>query len=204
MRIPAAALLAVLVAVGCQRDDPAPAGEGSGQTAPAVVTGEAGPGRAPGEASPADGLKVPVLELPTLDGTSYDLAAHRGKWVVVNYWATWCTPCLEEMPELSALASLREHIEVLGLAYEDIEPDAMRDFLERHPVTYPIAIVDTRAPPADFPAPRGLPMTWLIAPDGHLAGEFLGPVTAASLEQAIAEAGGPRPGEPAGSAGEGA
>src|SRR5699024_246439 len=115
--------------------------------------------------------KIPGLRLATLDGTPYDLAAHRGKWVVVNYWATWCTPCLEEMPELSALASLRGHVEVVGLAYEDIEPDAMREFLDRHPVTYPVAIVDTLDPPADFPSPRGLPMTWLIGPDGRLAGE---------------------------------
>src|SRR5690606_34408020 len=107
-----------------------------------------------------------------------------GKWVVVNYWATWCRPCLEEMPELSALASLRSHVEVIGLAYEDIEPGAIREFLDRHPVTYPIAIIDTLDPPADFPTPRGLPMTWLIAPDGRVAQEFLGPVTARVLEEA--------------------
>jgi len=199
VRIPVAALLAVLVFAGCQREEPVVAGDAA---APVAKDGPGGQAR--GAGGPADtAVKSPELELLTLDGTRYDLAAQRGKWVVVNYWATWCTPCLEEMPELSALASLREHIEVLGLAYEDIEPDAMRDFLERHPVTYPIAIVDTRAPPADFPVPGGLPMTWLIAPDGRLAGEFLGPVTAASLEQAIADAGGPLPGEPAGVAGEG-
>ncbi|GAB2608351.1 TlpA disulfide reductase family protein [Novilysobacter erysipheiresistens] len=135
--------------------------------------------------------QVPQLQIATLDGTSYDLAAHRGNWVVVNFWATWCAPCLKEMPELSALDAMHEHIEVIGLAYEDIEVEAMRDFLDAHPVVYPIAIVDTYDPPADFETPRGLPMTYLIAPDGTVAKQVVGPVTAREIEAAIAAAGGP-------------
>jgi len=149
-------------------------------------------------AEPAENeVRRPALEVATIDGQAYDLADHRGSWVVVNYWATWCSPCLEEMPELSALASMRAHVEVVGLAYEDIGTDAMREFLERHPVTYPVAIIDPLEPPADFPTPRGLPMTWLIGPDGRVVKEFLGPVTAMMLEEAIAAAGGPAPGTPA-------
>ena len=141
--------------------------------------------------------RVAALQVATIDGRAYDLADHRGSWVVVNYWATWCSPCLEEMPELSALASMRDHVEVVGLAYEDIEAEAMRGFLERHPVTYPVAIIDPLDPPADFATPRGLPMTWLIGPDGRVVKELLGPVTAMMLEEAIAAAGGPAPGAPA-------
>ena len=58
---------------------------------------------------------MPALKISErYDGAQYDLAAHRGKWVVVNFWATWCKPCLKEMPELSALDTMREHIEVIG------------------------------------------------------------------------------------------
>lgn len=146
----------------------------------------------PVEAKPKP--EQPSLRLATIDGAQYDLAAHRGKWVVVNFWATWCSPCLKEMPELSALDAMREHIEVLGLAYEEIEPASMREFLKEHPVVYPIAIVDVYNPPADFATPRGLPMTYLIAPDGKLAKQFLGPVTAKDIESAIATAGGPKVG----------
>ncbi len=135
---------------------------------------------------------VPTLKVQTLDGAAYDLAAQRGKWVVVNFWATWCSPCLKEMPELSALDAMREHIEVIGLAYEEIEPADLRAFLQKHPVVYPVAIVDVYEPPADFATPRGLPMTYLIAPDGTVAKQFLGPVTAADVEAAIAAAGGPK------------
>ena len=142
----------------------------------------------------SDKPTIPTLRVATVNGVQYDLAAQRGQWVVVNFWATWCSPCLKEMPELSALDAMREHISVVGLAYEDIEPDAMRAFLKLHPVVYPVAIVDVYEPPKDFAAPRGLPMTYLIAPDGKFAKQFLGPVTAQEIEAAIAAAGGPKAG----------
>ena len=71
----------------------------------------------------------------------------------------------------------------------------VRAFLEKHPVAFPVAIVDTYDPPRDFPTPRGLPQTCLVAPDGRLVKTFLGPVTAAELERAIEAAGGPAPGQ---------
>jgi hypothetical protein len=74
----------------------------------------------------------------------------------------------------------------VGLAYEEIEPQAMRDFLTTRPVAYPIAILDVYNPPKDFATPRGLPMTYLIAPDGKVAKQFLGPVTAREIEAVVA------------------
>lgn len=134
---------------------------------------------------------IPQLRVATLGGAPFDLATQRGKWVVINYWATWCSPCLKEMPDLDAFARSRDDVAVIGLAYEDISVDDMRTFLVEHPVSYPIAIIDVYEPPAAFPAPRGLPMTWLIAPEGQVAKRFLGPITARDLEQAIAGAGKP-------------
>jgi thiol-disulfide isomerase/thioredoxin len=155
----------------------------------------------PAEAAPAEAAKAsdaetgeaaaperPGLKIATLDGTQYDLASKRGRWVVVNFWATWCAPCIKEMPELDALDAAREDIEVVGLAYEEIAVEDMRAFLAERPVKYPIAIVDTYDPPADFATPRGLPMTYVIAPDGKVAREFMGPVTRADLE-AVVDAG---------------
>ncbi len=144
---------------------------------------------------PADAARpqIPSLRIAIIDGSQYDLAMHRGKWVVVNFWATWCSPCLKEMPELSALDAMREHIDVVGLAYEEIEPEAMKEFLKTHPVVYPVAIVDVYNPPEDFATPRGLPMTYLLSPDGKVAKQFLGPVTAKEIEGAITAAGGPKP-----------
>lgn len=193
MRIAAAAVLAVLL-LGCQPADRDAGAAGAGGT-PAAGAGQADPSPAPAagaaQASAPGGSGKdlrPTLVVSTLDGSQYDLAAHRGKWVLVNFWATWCKPCLKEMPELSALAAMREDIEVVGLAYEDIEPAAMKGFLLRHPVTYPVAILDTTNPPGDFDEPRGLPMTYLIAPDGRVERRIMGPVTAPEIEQMIAAA----------------
>ena len=185
--------------LGCQpADRPATAAGGGEPAAPSVPVDGAvvadKPAPEPADAAKGADTGTPALRIDTLDGATYDLADRRGTWVVVNFWATWCAPCLKEMPELSALDAMNEHIEVVGLAYEDIEVDAMREFLADHPVVYPIAILDTYDPPADFDTPRGLPMTWLIAPDGRVAHKVLGPVTAREIEDAIAAAGGPAAG----------
>ena len=186
-----AALLAVVLVAGCKpQGDP---GEGADTPAATVAEGPAETPGAPDAGADAEPAlpEHPALRVATLGGGEYDLADRRGKWVVVNFWATWCAPCLKEMPELSALDAMHEHIEVIGLAYEDIDVAAMREFLESHPVVYPIAIIDVYDPPADFETPRGLPMTYLVAPDGTVAERFLGPVTAADIERVIAAAGGP-------------
>jgi thiol-disulfide isomerase/thioredoxin len=184
----------LLVLAGCKRPESAPATTSTAPSAPTASVQAPAVAPAPevaAEAAPKTAV-YPALKVKTTSGALYDLADHRGKWVVVNFWATWCTPCRKEMPDLSALDAMREHIDVIGLAYEDIEPAAMAAFLKAHPVVYPIAIVDVYAPPADFATPRGLPMTYLIAPDGKVARQFLGPVTAREIDAAIAAAGGPK------------
>lgn len=189
-RVATLALITLLVMTACRKADEAPV-PATPQAAPAEPGAPVTP--EPAVSQPAAIGEVVTLAVDTLDGKRFDLAAQRGQWVVVNYWATWCGPCLEEMPELSALDAMREHIQVVGLTYEDIQADELRAFLDKHPVVYPIAIIDPAAPPAAFEAPRGLPMTHLIAPDGTLAKSFVGPVTAKSIEDAIAAAGGPQP-----------
>jgi thiol-disulfide isomerase/thioredoxin len=198
--LPACALLAYAAMLSACRPATPPDADDTAERAAAAPGESTAPVPVPAtpEKSGADDAPAPTppdtpsLKVQTLDGKAYDLAAHRGKWVVVNFWATWCSPCLKEMPELSALDAMREHVEVIGLAYEEIEPADLRAFLQKHPVVYPIAIVDVYDPPADFATPRGLPMTYLIAPDGKMAKQFLGPVTAAEVEAAIAAAGGPK------------
>lgn len=127
----------------------------------------------------------PELAVALVDGTPWSLADQRGRWVVVNYWATWCTPCIKEMPELQALHDDRADVEVIGLAYEESELADIVRFLEVRKVSYPIAQVDVFEPPADFDTPRGLPMTYLIDPTGAVAERFLGPITREELEQAV-------------------
>lgn len=129
----------------------------------------------------------PQLKVNTLDGKSFDLAAQRGKWVIVNYWATWCVPCIKEMPDISNFVKSRKDVTAIGLAFEDTDVKDIKAFLAKHPVVYPIAQLDVMAPPKDFDSPKGLPTTYLIAPDGHIAQRFVGPVDAAKLTEAIAK-----------------
>ncbi|TXH26039.1 MAG: TlpA family protein disulfide reductase, partial [Elusimicrobia bacterium] len=103
----------------------------------------------------------------------------------VNFWSTWCAPCIEEMPVLSDFVKSRADVEGIGLAFEDTERQEIVDFLKAHPVDYPIAQLDVENPPPDFEIPRGLPTTYLIAPDGSVAKHFLGPVTRDDLEQVV-------------------
>ena len=128
------------------------------------------------------------LTVPTLDGKTFDIADQRGQWVVVNYWATWCGPCIKEMPELDELDHARDDVKVLGLAFEETTTEDLLRFLSKRPVKYSIAAVDVYAPPAAFSVPKGLPTTHLIGPDGTLRKSFIGPVTRADLELAISEA----------------
>ena len=127
----------------------------------------------------------PTLSVTTLDGAPFDLAAQRGKWVIVNFWATWCSPCIEEMPALSAFVESREDVRAIGLAWEDTDKAEVLEFAKKHPVAYPLAQPDVYQPLADFETPRGLPTTYLIDPDGVVAKRFTGPVTVKDLEQAI-------------------
>ena len=186
----ACAAIAALALAGCKREAAPTAASQATQPAPAAAaTVTQQPQAMQQRKDGADAM--PVLEVATIDGKPWRLADHRGHWVVVNYWATWCGPCLKEMPELSALDAMREDVDVIGHAYEDTTPADLQAFLGKHPVVYPVAVVDVYSPPAAFDAPRGLPTTWLIAPDGRVAHHFLGPVTAADLEAAIAKGASP-------------
>ncbi len=128
---------------------------------------------------------IPVFVATALDGSRIDLAARRGRWQVVNFWATWCAPCIKEIPELSRFDGSRKDVDVIGLAFEDSEVADIRAFLKKHPAGYPIVHLDPYAPLAGFAVPRGLPTTYLIAPDGRIAERIIGPVDGKLLARAI-------------------
>jgi len=129
----------------------------------------------------------PSLNVTTLDGKTFDLSQHSGKWVIVNYWATWCSPCLKELPDISAYVSAhQDKVAAIGLAFEDTDKADIEKYLKAHPISFPVAQVDVMEPPKDFDIPKGLPNTYVIAPDGRIAKAFTGPITTADLDAVIA------------------
>ena len=124
--------------------------------------------------------------LPGLDGKTHSLADYRGKWVIVNYWATWCPPCQEEIPDLVAFHERHRGKDavVLGVNYEDIGAEQLKDFVDSFMITYPILRADPDPATPLGPIP-GLPTTYIIAPDGSPVARQVGPVTGEQLDEYI-------------------
>jgi cytochrome c biogenesis protein CcmG/thiol:disulfide interchange protein DsbE len=133
------------------------------------------------------GTPAPPLRLQTLDGGRVDLAALRGRPVVVNFWATWCEPCVREFPLLrQAAASHRpDRLAVVGVLVND-RPAAARDFVRAYGATWPVGL-DPAATTAGRWGAVGLPHTWFVRPDGTLASHQLGELTQAALDRQLAE-----------------
>ncbi len=131
----------------------------------------------------AEGLK---FTLPDLAGRPVRLADFRGQWVIVNFWASWCTPCLLEMPELESFhQAQRSRAVVIGVNFENLGPSEIRFFAERLGVTFPIVLSAGKLMPG-FPL-KGLPTTFLVSPSGALADSYLGGVNAALLTARLTE-----------------
>lgn len=125
------------------------------------------------------------FSLQQLHGEMLSLNDFRQKWVVLNYWATWCAPCRKEIPDLSALGEARNDLVVLGLAYEDTDIETFDEFLEEFKPSYPILLVDVYAPPEPFGAPKALPTTIILNPEGYPVKTYIGPVTREDIEAFI-------------------
>ncbi|MDV0439639.1 TlpA family protein disulfide reductase [Xanthomonas sacchari] len=171
-----AAVLGVAAAHWWERRTPA-----LDPAAPATASGHA----AAPVAAARPGDPAPALRLPTLDGGHLTLAQFRGRPLLVNVWASWCEPCVREMPELDRLARAQpsDGLQVLGIALDRAED--VRAFLQRVPIGYPIAL-ETPGP-ADASVRLGdtqglLPYSVLIDADGRIVRQKLGPFAPGEVE----------------------
>lgn len=134
------------------------------------------------------GKPVPAVVGTTLDGATFDIDDQRGRWVVVNFFATWCVPCVKEHPEL--IAFTEEHagdadVAVVSVAFDNRESE-IRDFFARNGGAWPVIPGDSGATALSFGV-TGVPESYIINPDGIVVGKFEG-VTAAALNEFIAAA----------------
>lgn len=131
-------------------------------------------------AAQADGWK-----LKDKDGVSYTLAGQQGKWVLVNFWAPWCPPCLEEMPGFNALQKRHTDLQVIGVAVMYRKKKEVLDVVRQQSLAYPI-VMGSESIASDFGEISGLPTSFLYSPAGKLVGRHEGPLTPRDVEQAMA------------------
>ena len=117
-------------------------------------------------------------------GKTHRLQDYKGKWVLVNFWATWCPPCLEEMPDLQKLHEKRKDVVVIGIAMEYKDPKYVLSFADDLLVTFPIVLGDSKIA-AQIGRIDGLPTTYLYNPQGKLAAHNVGALTYQSVERYI-------------------
>jgi thiol-disulfide isomerase/thioredoxin len=151
------------------------------------------PGSAPdggeGEKSRVSASPAPEFSLSDLEGNEVRLSALRGRVVVIDFWATWCAPCVFQIPVLNALHEQHAGdggVVVLGVSV-DLDGDAVvRDFAVEHGVKYTILLGDESLA-REFGA-LGFPSLFVIAPDGSVDSSHVGVVDTDALEEAVSEA----------------
>lgn len=133
---------------------------------------------------PAVACAADNFTLTDAQGKSHSLAGYRGKWVIVNFWATWCPPCLEEIPDLVAIKESRKDIEVIGIAMEFQDARQVMQFAEGMFVNYPIVLGD-RKTSESVGRVDGLPTTFIYDPQGKLVQRHVGKITRKQIERLI-------------------
>jgi thiol-disulfide isomerase/thioredoxin len=117
---------------------------------------------------------TPALELADLQGKPHRLQDYRGSVVMVNFWATWCAPCREEMPSMERLSASLQGRRFVVLAVNLAEPESrIRKFLEGMPVSFPV-LLDRDAAASRAWQARMLPATYIVGPDGAIRYRQLG------------------------------
>jgi thiol-disulfide isomerase/thioredoxin len=124
--------------------------------------------------------------LKDIEGVKYKLADQKGRWVVVNFWAPWCPPCIAELPELNSLQQQHKDVLVIGVSVQYKKRQEVTDMVKNLEVTYPIVLGDEDTA-ADFGGIEGLPTTFIYSPDGKLVSKQDGPVSQKGIEQAMAQ-----------------
>ena len=134
--------------------------------------------------------KAVDFTLNDTNGKSHRLSDYKGKWVVVNYWATWCPPCLDELPELVEFHEKygKDTAVVLGVNYEQVDRDYLRQFIDEYFITYPVLLANPASVNA-FGRIMGLPTTYVVSPEGKVVAQRTGGVTMDYLEGVLRKRG---------------
>jgi cytochrome c biogenesis protein CcmG/thiol:disulfide interchange protein DsbE len=139
--------------------------------------------------SPLLGRPAPALVGTTLDGSAFDLADRRGEWVLVNFFATWCAPCIQEHDDLAEFHGLHRAIgdaSIVSVVFDDTTGNA-REFFEENGGGFPVVISDEGDIALDYGVLK-VPESYLVSPDGTVVAKIIGGITAEGLEGILDEA----------------
>jgi cytochrome c biogenesis protein CcmG/thiol:disulfide interchange protein DsbE len=128
---------------------------------------------------------APELSVTDLNGDALRTARYKGKVVLVNFWAAWCTPCAEEVPQFVALQKKYQGqgLQVIGISVEDDATD-LRNFYRKYQMNYPVVPSDLKIADA-FGGVLGLPTTFVIGRDNKIHGKHNGATNFAAIEQEV-------------------
>jgi cytochrome c biogenesis protein CcmG/thiol:disulfide interchange protein DsbE len=139
------------------------------------------------DSSPLVGNVAPELNGTTLTGEEFDIDDHRGQWVVVNFFATWCPPCVQEHPELVEFAERNgDSVQLVSVAFDDTEVDQVEQFFADNGGDWPVITAGADGASLDYGVKK-LPESFLVSPSGEVAVKINGGVTADELDRLIAD-----------------
>lgn len=122
-----------------------------------------------------------AFDLADTTGKKHVLAEYRGRWVVVNFWATWCVPCIQEIPEIAAFARAYPRVAVIGVAMDAENPAKVKQFAQTTGHTYALVLADASVE-KQLGEPKALPTTRVYDPTGKVVYDRPGRVDVKALE----------------------
>jgi thiol-disulfide isomerase/thioredoxin len=122
----------------------------------------------------AEPVALPEASLLSMTDEEASLAAFRGKWVVLNFWATWCGPCREEMPSLDRLQAAMPDLAVVPVATGRNPPEVIARFWEEAAIAHLVTLRDPKSLLARQIGVAGLPVTLILNPEGQEVGRLIG------------------------------